>query len=531
VSTTVSCVSCTQYYHTHIMLKAITFPITSTFRYVLLLVVVVVCLPTTTALLSPVACDPIINTNTRSIRTKTTTISQFSLCNYSEQPCRQHPHDHLTSCYRRSPSMVTQHMSSGSNDFSDISGLDSGVIMPEDGLGSPCVIKVIGVGGGGGNAVNRMIETKIEGVSFWALNTDVQALKESLSPNRLNIGREVTRGLGAGGKPEVGKEAALENADDIRQICTGADMVFVTAGMGGGTGSGAAPVVAGIAKEDCGCLTVGIVTRPFNFEGRKRNKQSEEAIAELRKNVDTLVVVSNDRLLRIVPDNTPVQQAFMVADDILRQGVVGIAEIIIKTGLVNVDFADVRAVIKDAGTALMGVGTGSGKTRAADAAIAAISSPLLDFPISKAKRMVINCVGGLDMGLAEINAASEVVKENAHEDANIIFGALIDEKMGDDVSITVLACDFREDDGSTAKEQRVENLKMVGGRDPNFYKERRLATKSPLGPDATLEDTHIAITRGFKKPTPDPEPEVEGKKTKRSLIRRMLGKIIRKDPR
>merc|ERR1711957_923702 len=258
--------------------------------------------------------------------------------------------------------------------------------------------------------------------------------------------------------------------------------------------------------------------------------QSEEAIAELRKNVDTLVVVSNDKLLRIVPDNTPMQQAFMVADDILRQGVVGIAEIIIKTGLINVDFADVRAVIKDAGTALMGVGTGSGKNRAADAAVAAISSPLLDFPISQAKRMVINCVGGPGMGLAEINAASEVVKENAHEDANIIFGALIDEKMGDDVSITVLACDFREE-GETANEQIAESPKTTGVRDPNFYKERRLATKSPLGPDATFEETHNAITRGFKKPTPDPEPEVEVKKSKRSFIGRMFRKIIKKDSR
>jgi len=428
--------------------------------------------------------------------------------------------------------MVVQKMSS--SDFTGMAGSDSGLIMPEDGLGSPCVIKVLGVGGGGGNAVNRMIETKIEGVSFWALNTDAQALNKSLSPNRLNIGRDVTRGLGAGGKPSVGKQAALENANEIRQICTGADMVFVTAGMGGGTGSGAAPVVADIAKAECGCLTVGIVTRPFNFEGQRRNKQSEEAIEELRKVVDTLVVVSNDKLLRIVPDNTPVQEAFMVADDILRQGVVGIAEIIIKTGLVNVDFADVKAVIKDAGTALMGVGTGSGKTRAQDAAVAAISSPLLDFPISQAKRMVINIVGGPNMGLAEINAASEVVKENAHEDANIIFGALIDEKMGEDVSITVLACDFAEDKGAAVDppftNQNVGNPNMVKGRDPNFYKERRLATKSPLGPDATLEETQTAITRGFKKPTPELEPKVE-KKSKRSLIRRMLGKITRKGSR
>lgn len=408
----------------------------------------------------------------------------------------QNRHDNVTPPFVRSPYLVAQRMNS--DDFNNIIGLDSGVILPEDGLGSPCVIKVIGVGGGGGNAVNRMIETEIEGVSFWALNTDVQALKASLAPNRLNIGRKVTRGLGAGGKPEIGREAALENADEIRQICTGADMVFVTAGMGGGTGSGAAPIVASIAKDECGCLTVGIVTKPFKFEGKKRIEQSEAAIAELRKGVDTLVLVSNDKLLRIVPDNTPMQQAFMVADDILRQGVVGIAEIIIKTGLINVDFADVRAVIKDAGTALMGVGTGSGKTRAADAAVAAISSPLLDFPISQAKRMVINCVGGLTMGLAEINAATEVIKENAHEDANIIFGALVDEKMGDDVSITVLACDFREGASDDVTQQNVENIKMVGERDPSFYKERRLATKSPLGSNATLDDTNIAITRDRK---------------------------------
>mmetsp|Transcript_9715 Transcript_9715/g.14441 ORF Transcript_9715/g.14441 Transcript_9715/m.14441 type:complete len:439 (-) Transcript_9715:18-1334(-) len=319
--------------------------------------------------------------------------------------------------------------------------LDDGVILPEGGLGSPCIIKVLGVGGGGGNAVNRMIQTRIEGVSFWAINTDAQALDKSLSPNRLNIGRQVTRGLGAGGIPSVGEKAALENVNEMNHICAGADMVFITAGMGGGTGSGAAPVLAEVAR-DCGCLTVGVVTKPFAFEGRKRMKQAEAAIDTLRKHVDTLIVVSNDKLLKIVPDNTPVTDAFLVADDILRQGVVGISEIIIKTGLVNVDFADVRAVMKDAGTALMGVGTGEGKSRAADAAVAAISSPLLDFPISEAKRIVFNVVGGAGLGLSEINAASEVIYENAHEDANIIFGALIDEKMGDEVSITVLACDF-----------------------------------------------------------------------------------------
>jgi cell division protein FtsZ len=391
--------------------------------------------------------------------------------------------------------------------------------------------QVLGVGGGGGNAVNRMIQTAIEGVSFWAINTDSQALDKSLAPNRLNIGRQITRGLGAGGIPSVGAQAAMENMNDMRHICTGADMVFITAGMGGGTGSGAAPVLAETARE-CGCLTVGVVTKPFAFEGRKRMKQAEEAIEELRKHVDTLIVVSNDKLLRIVPDNTPVTDAFLVADDILRQGVVGISEIIIKTGLVNVDFADVRAVMKDAGTALMGVGTGEGKSRAADAAVAAISSPLLDFPISEAKRIVFNVVGGPGLGLSEINAASEVIYENAHEDANIIFGALIDEKMGDEVSITVLACDFRAPDekvlaggmgGTTERSTAVTSNNDM--RDPNFYKNRRQATKSPLGPDASVEETQKAITRGFKRPTGSVEAQEESKTKKRGFLRGMLRKL------
>jgi len=392
---------------------------------------------------------------------------------------------------------------------------DGGVIMPEDGA-NPCVIKVLGIGGGGGNAVNRMIQTRIDGVSFWALNTDAQALSKSLAPNVLNIGKQITRGLGAGGIPDVGKRSAMENTEEIKQIVQGADMIFITAGMGGGTGSGAGPIVAEVAR-DAGCLTVGVVTKPFAFEGKKRMQQANAAILELRKHVDTLIVISNDKLLRIVPDNTPVTEAFLVADDILRQGVVGISEIIIKAGLVNVDFADVRAVMKDAGTALMGVGTGVGKTRATDAAVAAISSPLLDFPISEAKRIVFNVVGGSGLGLREINAASEVIYENAHEDANIIFGALIDPDMGEEVSITVLACDFRE---VKENEPVLSAVSMgaaeAGGdgevRSPNFYKVRREMTRSPLGPDATVEETKTAISRGFHKPEPA-EPPVEKKRS------------------
>jgi cell division protein FtsZ len=389
---------------------------------------------------------------------------------------------------------------------------DEPVVKVTTNYAPPCKIQVIGVGGGGGNAVNRMISTGIEGVSFWAVNTDAQALVNSLASNQLNIGRELTRGLGAGGDPKVGAEAAKENLKEIREICETSDMVFITAGMGGGTGSGAAPVVAGISKA-CGCLTVGVVTKPFQFEGKRRAAQADAAIEELRKNVDTLIIVSNDKLLRIVPDNTPVQDAFLVADDILRQGVVGISEIILKTGIVNVDFADVRTVMKDAGTALMGVGTGIGKTRASDAAIAAISSPLLDFPIRKARRIVFNIVGGPDMGLQEIHEASEVIYENADENANIIFGALVDPTMTEEMSITVLACDFQSDDAP------VEET-----RSATFYRDRRLQTKSPLGPDATLEETRVAITRGFKKPPPSEDKIV--KMPKKGGIKGFLARLL-----
>lgn len=424
--------------------------------------------------------------------------------------------------------------------------MDLGVIMPEEGLGSPCVIKVLGVGGGGGNAVNRMIETRIEGVSFWGINTDAQALTRALAPNTLNIGRKVTRGLGAGGKPEVGKASALENVSELKKICSGADLVFITAGMGGGTGSGAAPVVADIAKNECGALTVGVVTKPFAFEGRRRMKQAEAAIEELRKYVDTLIVVSNDKLLRIVPDKTPVQDAFLVADDILRQGVVGISEIIIKSGLVNVDFADVKSVMKDAGTALMGVGTGSGKMRAQDAAVAAISSPLLDFPIRRAKAIVFNVVGGDDLTLSEINAASEVIYENADKDANIIFGALVDPTMGDEVSITVLACDFKEGTVAETDDSDVEPVSLIIDKedineeeddedddedeslDANFYKERRKLTRSPLGETASIEETQRYITQGKEPSNFVNEPDEPEEPKKKGGVKGFFRRLTRK---
>lgn len=369
----------------------------------------------------------------------------------------------------------------------------------------PCVIKVMGVGGGGGNAVNHMIEytdNKIDGVSFWAINTDAQSLSKSLAgANVVNIGRDLTRGLGAGGNLTTGAEAALENALELKGICQGADLVFITGGMGGGTGSGAAPILADIAKNECGCLTVGVVTKPFGFEGRRRMKQAEEAIETLRQHVDTLIVVSNDMLLQTVPENTPISEAFVMADDILRQGVIGITEIILRTGLVNVDFADVRSVMKDAGAALMGIGSGRGKNRAIDAAQAAISSPILEYPIRNAKRVVFNIVGGEDMGLSEISAASAVIYENCDENANIIFGALVDPDMGDQVTITVLACDFDDIVAPNGRSERIEhepripNISGIGSPANGPNPERYAQVKSAL-----LEGPPMPLKRAFKRP-------------------------------
>jgi cell division protein FtsZ len=332
-------------------------------------------------------------------------------------------------------------------------------LMPDGGL-SPCVIKVIGVGGGGCNAVDRMLDTAVGGVEFWALNTDAQALGRSKAKGAriLNIGATATRGLGAGGNPEIGRLAAEESRKEIAAMVSGTDLCFVTSGMGGGTGSGAAPVVAEVSKEQ-GCLTVGIVTKPFAFEGKRRMKQAISAIERMRENVDTVIVVSNDRLLEIIPDDTPMERAFAVADDILRQGVVGISDIIVKPGLINVDFADVRSIMCGAGTALMGIGIGSGKTAAEDAAAAAISSPLLDSTIENAKGVVFNISGGPNLSLHEVNQAAKLIYSTVEADANVIFGALVDETLEDNISITVLATGFkekgREDEMRIAKENKI----------------------------------------------------------------------------
>lgn len=307
--------------------------------------------------------------------------------------------------------------------------------------GSVAKIKVVGVGGGGGNAVNRMIASDLTGVEFWSINTDAQALGGSPVQHPLQIGQKLTRGLGAGGNPAIGQKAAEESRDEIATALEGSDLIFITAGMGGGTGTGAAPIVAEVAKE-LSALTVGIVTRPFTFEGRRRGSQAEEGIEALQSRVDTLIVIPNDKLLSVISEQTPVQEAFRAADDILRQGVQGISDIITIRGLVNVDFADVRAVMADAGSALMGIGIGTGKSRAREAAMASISSPLLESSIDGARGVVFNITGGSDLTLHEVNAAAEIIYEVVDPNANIIFGAVIDERLQGELRITVIATGF-----------------------------------------------------------------------------------------
>ncbi|MBN1977976.1 MAG: cell division protein FtsZ [Anaerolineae bacterium] len=302
-------------------------------------------------------------------------------------------------------------------------------------------IRVIGVGGGGSNAVNRMIAEGLSGVDFIAINTDAQALMLSDAPKRVRIGDKLTRGLGVGGNPELGQKAAEESADDLYQVLQGTDMVFITAGMGGGTGTGAAPVVARIARE-VGALTIGVVTRPFGWEGSVRNEAARSGVEHLKEAVDTLIVIPNDRLLEITDKRVSLQAAFTMADDVLRQGVQGISELITVPGLINLDFADVRTIMSEGGAALMAVGHASGENRAVEAVQQAISSRLLDITIDGARGILFNITGGPDMSLYEVNEAASIIKQTAHPDVNLIFGAVVDEKMGEEVRITVVATGF-----------------------------------------------------------------------------------------
>jgi cell division protein FtsZ len=304
------------------------------------------------------------------------------------------------------------------------------------------VIKVVGVGGGGSNAVNRMVDAGLAGVEFIAVNTDAQALLMCDADVKIHIGSHATRGLGAGADPEVGRAAAHESRDELKEALKGADMVFVTAGEGGGTGTGGAPIVAQLASEELNALTVGVVTRPFSFEGRKRREQAEQGIADLRDRLDTMIVIENDRLLQVVEKRTSIVEAFRMADDVLRQGVQGITDLITVPGLVNLDFADVRTIMNDAGSALMGIGAASGENRATEAAQAAVSSPLLEASIEGATGILLNVTGGPDIGLFEVNEAAEVVTGAADQNANVIFGAVIDPALTDEVRVTVIATGF-----------------------------------------------------------------------------------------
>src|SRR4051794_26289585 len=322
-------------------------------------------------------------------------------------------------------------------------------------LGAPqhylAVIKVVGVGGGGCNAVNRMIDAGLKGVEFIAINTDAQALLLSDADVKLDIGRQLTRGLGAGSDPEIGRQAAEEHRDEIEEVLKGSDMVFITAGKGGGTGTGGAPVVAEIAKA-IGSLTIGVVTRPFSFEGRRRSVQAEAGIGKLKDKVDTIIIIPNDRLLSVSNDKTSVLNAFKMADEVLLQGVQGITDLITTPGLINTDFADVKMIMTNAGSALMGIGYASGEGRALNAARAAISSPLLEASIEGARGILLNISGGSDLGLFEVNEAAEIIHGVAHPDANIIFGAVIDDEMGDEVRVTVIAAGFDRWEGKDKPE-------------------------------------------------------------------------------
>jgi len=317
-------------------------------------------------------------------------------------------------------------------------------------------IKVIGAGGGGNNAVNRMVEAQLQGVEFIAVNTDKQALHTSKAEHKIQIGEKLTRGLGAGANPEVGKKAAEESKDEIIKVLEGADMVFVTAGMGGGTGTGAAPVIAQLAKE-MGILTVGVVTKPFVFEGKVRMKNAENGIAELKSKVDTLITIPNDRLLQIVQKNTSMLDAFSMADDVLKQGIQSISDLIAVPGLINLDFADVTSVMKEQGLAHMGIGNATGENRAIEAAREAIQSPLLETSIRGAKGVLLNITGGSNLGLLEINEASTLVQESCDPEANIIFGASIREDLGEEIRITVIATGF--DEASHSHQEVIERVK------------------------------------------------------------------------
>lgn len=340
-------------------------------------------------------------------------------------------------------------------------------------------IKVIGLGGGGCNAVNRMVKANVRGIEFLAINTDSQALYYSEAPNKVNIGKATTRGLGAGANPEVGKHAAEESSEEIKSMLQGADMVFITCGLGGGTGTGGAPVVAEIAKE-LGILTVGVVTKPFSFEGARRKVQAEEGLENLKNKVDTLITIPNDKILSLIDKKTPLLDAFMVVDDVLRQGVQGIADLITVHGMINVDFADVKTVMENAGSALMGIGYGTGENRATEAAKAAIESPLLELDIVGAKGILFNITGGNDLSMFEVDEAARIITEAADPDANIIFGAVVNDSYTGEIKVTVVATGFDQNKrgGTTMFRGGIENRSRAYSSTSSSHHEEAVQTKS-----------------------------------------------------
>ncbi|MBR2743714.1 MAG: cell division protein FtsZ [Clostridia bacterium] len=359
-------------------------------------------------------------------------------------------------------------------------------------------IKVIGVGGGGTNAVNRMVDSGIRGVEFVAVNTDRQALILSKAASKIQIGEKITRGLGAGANPDIGAQAAEESKSEITEALRGADMVFVTAGMGGGTGTGAAPIVAACAKE-MGILTIGVVTKPFTFEGKKRLSQADRGIESLKGKVDTLVVIPNDKLLQIIDRKTSIVEAFKMADDVLRQGVQGISDLIAVPGLVNLDFADVKTIMLNTGIAHMGIGRASGESRAEDAAKQAISNPLLESSIEGARGVIINITGGANLGLHEVNTAAEIVQRSADPEANIIFGAVIDESIDEDIIITVIATGFDTETKPTtigSAMQAAANTTV-----PNAKPWEQKATAVPVKAEAAVNPSDLDIPSFLRKKT------------------------------
>jgi len=339
-------------------------------------------------------------------------------------------------------------------------------------------IKVVGVGGGGGNAVNTMIASKLGGVDFIIANTDMQALEASLATSKIQLGRDITRGLGAGANPEIGRKAALEDTDTVAEFIGDADMVFITAGMGGGTGTGGAPIIAKIAK-DKGALVVAVVTKPFLFEGKRRAVQAEEGIRELKATVDTLITIPNQRLLNVVGKQTSLKDAFKIADEVLKQAIKGISDLITVPGLINLDFADVKTIMSEMGMALMGVGVARGENRAIEAAQRAISSPLLEeSSIDGARGVLINITGGSDLTLYEVNEAATIINESAHEDAHIIFGSVIDDSMGEEVRVTVIATGFDTKEDEKKEESQAKRLRaVVGGDHYDIHSEQRSSKK------------------------------------------------------